>query len=406
MSRQAEPPASARPPWIVVAALGVSQTLAWASSYYLPAILAEPMATGLGVPRAWPFAAFSCSLLIVAVLGPRVGRAIDRHGGRGILTLSSAVLAAGLLALAAATGPVTLFLAWAILGVGMALGLYDAAFATLTTLYAGDAGRPITGVTLIAGFASTVSWPLSSVLNDAIGWRWTCVVWAALNFVVALPLHRFALPPSARPPRAHRAEAEGPVGWKPRREMVLLAYVFAATWFVTGSMAAHLPTLLQRWGATRLQAVAAAALVGPAQVAARLVELFVLRRVHPVVSARIAAALHPLGAALLVAAGAPGAPLFAMFYGAGNGLLTIARGTVPLAVFGASRYGERTGLLGAPARAVQALAPLLFGLLLEVMGRGAVLVTAGSCASALAALLWIRRPGGPTAGRSRAAPSA
>ncbi len=260
----------ARPRWIVVVALGASQTLAWGSSYYLPAILAEPIAAGIGVPRAWPFAAFSCSLLIVAVLGPYVGRAIDRHGGRDVLTLSTVVLVAGLVTLAAATGPLTLFLAWAVLGVGMALGLYDSAFAALTTLYAGDAGRPITGVTLIAGFASTVSWPLSSLLNDAVGWRQTCLVWAALDLFVALPINRFVLPPSPRLPRAPRADSEGPVGWKPRREMILVAYAFAATWFVTGSMAAHLPTLLQRWGATRVQAVAAAALVGPAQVAARL----------------------------------------------------------------------------------------------------------------------------------------
>jgi hypothetical protein len=172
--------------------------------------------------------------------------------------------------------------------------------------------------------------------------------------------------------------------------MFLLAFVFAAAWFVTGSMAAHLPRLLERWGATPLQAIAAAALVGPAQVAARLLEFLFLRRIHPLVSARIAAVLHPIGAAALAIAGPSGAAVFAVLYGAGNGLLTIARGTVPLAIFGSHAYGERTGMLGAPARAAQAFAPLIFGLLLDTMGTSVILVSAGLCLAALGALLCLR----------------
>ena len=167
---------------VVVAALGTSQTLAWASSYYLPAILADPIGAGIGVPSAWVFAAFSASLLIAALSGPWVGRVIDRRGGRGVLTLSSLVLAVGLLALAAAVGPLSLFAAWVVLGIGMALGLYDAAFAALTTFYGKEAGGPITGITLFAGFASTVSWPLSSLLNHAPGWRETCLFGQQLTF--------------------------------------------------------------------------------------------------------------------------------------------------------------------------------------------------------------------------------
>ena len=344
----------------VVAALGTSQTLAWASSYYLPAILAFPIGASLGLPASWVFAAFSASLLIAATAGPLVGRMIDRHGGRGVLVLSNVVLAAGLAALASANGPVSLFAAWAVLGVGIALGLYDAAFATLTALYGTDARGPITGITLFAGFASTLSWPLSSFLNDEVGWRGTCLVWVALNLVVSLPLNRLLLPhPSISVHRGYATPA--PVGWKPRREMVLVAFVFAAGWFVTGSMAAHLPRVLELAGASPFAAIAAAALVGPAQVAARLLEFVVLRRVHPIVSARLAATLHPLGAAALALLGSAGAVPFAILYGAGNGLLTIARGTVPLVIFGPHAYGERTGLIGAPARAAQALAPALFG---------------------------------------------
>jgi MFS family permease len=374
---------------VVVTALGTSQTLAWASSYYLPAILADPISAGLGIPRSWVFASFSASLLIAAFAGPLVGRIIDRYGGRGVLVLSNLAFAGGLAALAAANGALTLFAAWLVLGIGMALGLYDAAFATLTALYGQRARSSITGITLLAGFASTVSWPLSTFLNDALGWRETCLVWSGLNLLLGLPLNRFLVPTPAEPAHLSRA-VRFSVDWKPYREMFLLAFVFASAWFVTGSMAAHLPTLLERFGATPLQAIAAAALVGPAQVAARLLEYLFLHRIHPLASARIAAVLHPLGAATLAIAGPAGAVAFAVLYGAGNGLLTIARGTVPLAIFGPHGYGERTGLLGAPARAAQAFAPLIFGLLLETIGTSVILVSAGLCLAAFAALLCLR----------------
>jgi predicted MFS family arabinose efflux permease len=378
-----EPPRRSRR--VVVTALGISQTLAWASSYYLPAILADPIGVSLHVPRSWIFAAFSMALLIAAFAGPVVGRFIDRYGGRGVLALSNIVLAAGLLALAAAHGIIVLFAAWAVLGIGMALGLYDAGFAALAALYGQSARGPITGVTLFAGFASTVSWPVSTFLNDALGWRETVLVWAALNIILGLPLNRLVLPLPAQPAHVSRA-TETKISWEPRRQMFLLAFVFAAAWFVTGAMASHLPALLERAGSTPVEAVAAASLVGPAQVAARLAEFVVLRRIHPLVSARVAASLHPLGAALFAIIGAPAAAAFAVFYGAGNGLLTIARGTVPLAVFGPLGYGERTGLLGAPARAAQACAPLLFGLLLDAMGLWVIAVSAALCLAALAAL--------------------
>jgi len=135
---------------VVVGALGTAQTLAWGSSYYLPAILADPIAHGLGLSRTTMFGLFSGALLLSAVLGPAVGRAIDNRGGRGVLALSNLVLAAGLVLLGVAQGFVTLAFAWAVLGVGMAMGLYDPAFATLTGLYGRAARGPITGITLIA----------------------------------------------------------------------------------------------------------------------------------------------------------------------------------------------------------------------------------------------------------------
>jgi MFS family permease len=379
------PRSTGRP--IVVAALGTTQTLAWASSYYLPAILADPMAAAAGVPRSGVFAAFSASLLLSAVASPSIGRLIDRRGGRGILVASNLVLAAGLAMLAACNGVASLVAAWAVLGIGMGLGLYDAAFATLATLYGSDARAPITGITLIAGFASTIGWPLTALLDAELGWRAACLAWAAMHLVIGLPLNALLIP-RARFHLGHRDDVRG--SWEPRRDMVLLAWVFAASWFVTGAMAAHLPSLLERAGATAAQAIAAAALVGPAQVAARVVEYMMMRRSHPLVSARLAASLHPLGAACLAAVGAPAAAVFALLHGAGNGLLTIARGTVPLALFGPEAFGARTGLLGAPARAAQALAPLLFGLLLDRMGTRVLVVSAGLSLSALVGLLMLR----------------
>jgi MFS family permease len=385
---------------VVVGALGTAQTLAWGSSYYLPAILADPMADGLGLSRTVVFGVFSGSLLVSAFLGPPIGRAIDTHGGRGVLALSNLVLAAGLVLLALTQGVVSLVAAWTVLGVGMAMGLYDPAFATLAGLYGRAARGPITGITLIAGFASTVGWPLSALLEVHFGWRGACLVWAALHLLIGLPLNRLLIPRAPPPIRATEIpETAGPA---PRGAMPLLAFVFAATWFVTGAMAAHLPRLLEISGASATAAIAAAALVGPAQVGARLVEFGALSRVHPVISARLAAALHPIGAVGLMAIGPTAIVAFAVLHGAGNGLLTIAKGTLPLAIFGPVGYGLRSGVLGAPARAAQAASPLIFGLLIDWMGVGALAISAGMSIAALLALMALRAQSSPAVIPSRA----
>ena len=337
---------------VVVLALGTAQTLAWASSYYLVAIVADPISRELGISATAVFAAFSAALLLSAALGPAVGRAIDRRGGRGVLCLSNLVFAAGLALLAATHGPVLLMVGWLVLGAGMALGLYDSAFATLAELYGQEARGAITGITLIAGFASTIGWPLTAFFDSAVGWRGACLAWAGLHLLVGLPLNRF-LVPRASPMRSGDAAAPamGAIAdAAPRGAMALLAFVFAATWVVSTGMAAHLPRLLHAAGVSPAGAVAAAALIGPAQVAARLAEYGLMRRAHPLVSARIATVLHPVGALALVLFGGPAAAVFTLLHGAGNGLLTIAKGTLPLALFGPAGYGLRTGLLSAPAR--------------------------------------------------------
>ncbi len=376
-----------------VAALGTAQTLAWASSYYLPAMLAGPMAGDLGVSTPTVFAAFSMSLIASALLGPYAGRAIDRWGGRPVLMCSSLLFALGLAALGLARDGVELFGAWLLLGLAMGGGLYEAAFSTLVRLYGHEARNSITGITLIAGFASTVGWPLSSLMELQFGWRGACFAWAGLHLLLGLPLN-WRLPevdkPAAEPTPAGMAAsptpAAVPAGAGSRHAAALLAMVFAITMFISTAMAAHLPGLLQAGGASLAAAVAVGALVGPAQVAGRLLEFGLLRRLHPLLSARLAALMHPIGAVLLAGFGAPLAAVFALLHGGGNGVLTIARGTLPLAMFGPQGYGHRQGLLAVPARFAQALAPWLFGLLLARWGAQVMWFSAGLGLMAFAAL--------------------
>ena len=375
---------------VVVAALGSTQTLAWGSSYYLPAILGAPIAQALGLSPSIFFGIFSIALLLSAALGPAVGKIIDRHGGRGMLVASNLLLALGLGLLARADGIVGLVVAWIPLGAGITMGLYDPAFATLTRLYGHEARNPITGITLIAGFASTIGWPLSAFMLQHYGWREACLVWAALNLFVCLPINFLLIPKAPQHPPMPRQNAGDDMAEPPRGAMTVLAFFFSAAWFVTGAMAAHLPRLLEAAGASPTEAVAAAALVGPAQVAARLVEFGLLRRLHPLISARIAAVMHPLGAVFLGALGPFGVVAFALLHGAGNGMITIAKGTLPLAIFGPHGFGLRSGVLSAPARITQSAAPFLFGLLLDDVGLGAVALSAGLMIAAFASLFALR----------------
>lgn len=376
----------------VVVALGTAQTVSWASTYYLPAVLATPMARDLGVSPVMVFAAFSAAMVVSAIVGPWAGLMIDRHGGRGILIGSNLIFAAGLACMAAAQGPALLWAGWLIIGLGMGIGLYEAAFSALACIYGKAARSPITGITLIAGFASTVGWPLSAFLEARYGWRMACLGWATLHLGLALPLNAW-LPAgnlAVPAPGEAGAPATQTVAGRTRLTMVLLAFVFAVTWFNSTAMAAHLPRLLEAAGATTAVAVGAGALIGPAQVSARILEYTLLRRFHPLVSTRIATLTHPMGAAVLLMAGAPGAYAFAFLHGAGNGVLTIAKGTLPLALFGPVGYGLTQGLIGGPGRALQAAAPLIFGLALDRFGVGAIWLTTGLGLMALLALLFVR----------------
>ena len=371
----------------VVLVLGTAQTLGWASTFYLPAILGDRIAKELGMSSTWFFAAFSGALVVSAMVGPRAGRTVDAIGGRGVLAASNVIFAAGLTALAFAHSQTTLWLAWLILGVGMGIGLYDTAFAALGRIYGLQARSSITGITLLAGFAGTIGWPLTAWGASELGWRETCLAWAAAHLVIGLPLN-LLLPTSA-------VTVTGDDSSKPRipidRPMIVLGLAFAASWMVVTAMAVHLPRLLEAAGASTVQAVAAGALIGPSQVEARIFEAGLMQRFHPMASARLSVALHPIGAAVLWLFGAAAASApFTILHGAGSGILTIARGTVPLAIFGPANYGYRLGLLGAPSRVATAAAPLLFGLLIDNYGAGALVFSSALSIAALAGLCTLR----------------
>jgi MFS family permease len=383
-----------------VVALGSAQTLAWASSFYLPAVLAAPMARELGLGTPTVFAAFSGALGLAALVGPATGRWIDRHGGRGLLMATNGLFALGLAALGAAEGPVGLVLAWALLGVAMGAGLYDAAFATLVRLYGIASRDPITGITLIAGFASTVGWPLTAYLAAHGGWREACFAWAAIHLVIALPVNLLFVPPASPPAESPRQASSSKAADPPAAAMPLLIAFAATTAFVTSAMAAHLPGLLVATGASGVVAVGAASLLGPAQVVARIAEIGAARRyrVHPLIPARVATALHPIAGATLAAfgGGAASAAAYALLHGAGNGLITIVRGTLPLALFGQAGYGHRQGVIAVLARAMQAAAPFSYAWVLYNVGpKAAIGLTAGLSLAALAALLALRPAADP-----------
>lgn len=373
-----------------VASIGFGQMLAWGSSYYLAAILAPVMARHFGLPTVAVFAMFSAALLVSAALGPWAGQRVDRLGGRRVLQHSNVMFAIAHVTLAFAQGPVTLALGWLLLGAAMPFGLYDAAFGTLVRLYREDARRSIVAVTLIAGFASSVAWPLTHFVEVQSSWRTACALWALLHLTVGLALHRYGVP-NVIAAASHAPSGAAPVVALQPKVMWLLAAIFAATGFVFAALAAHLPRVLEAAGATTTAAIAAASLVGAFQVGGRVLDAVWLKRLHPFTSAKLSTILHPIGAVLLLVLGAPLVALFTALHGAGVGLMTIVKGTLPLALFGPAGFGQRAGLLEAPSRVMQAVAPVLFSLLLDGLGGQVVWITAGLSLAAFLGLWWVQR---------------
>jgi predicted MFS family arabinose efflux permease len=365
----------------VIAALGITQILSWGASYYLPAILARPIALDTGWPLAWVVGGLSIGLLVAGLSAIRVGRAIERHGGRPVLAASALLLALGLIILAATSNLAVYFLAWIVIGIGMAAGLYDAAFSTLGRIFGKEARGAITLLTLWGGFASTVCWPLSAILVETLGWRGACAAYAVILVGIVLPLHLFGLPREEKRETAEASAAVEASGETPVERRTLAFAILAAMLTIGGTIMAmwsvHIITILEADGLELAAAVALGALVGPAQVGGRIAEMLTGGRYHPIWTLIVSVVLVAAGLLLLWADFRfPAAALIT--YGAGNGIWSIARGTVPLALFGASGYAVLMGRLATPSLVAQATAPVIGAILLDRVGaEGTLAVLAG-----------------------------
>lgn len=361
--------------WPVISALGVFEILAWGSSFYLLGALAAPIAADTGWPLPWIFGGLTLGLLVAGAISPRVGQIIGHRGGRPVLAFSAVVMALGLLVLGLAPSFPVFVGGWLLLGLGMGTGLYDPAFATLGRLYGGGARPAITTLTLWGGFASTVSWPLSALLVEHVGWRGACFAYAGLQLAVSLPLVLLLVPRSPPPHRDTVGVGSVNVALTvpERRAFLLMAAILVLGGAVMSLLSAHVLTLLQARGVPLASAVTFGALIGPAQVAARLVEMAGKGRHHPFWTLAAAMSLVATGLTML-ALGLPWVALSLILYGAGNGIYSIARGTVPLILFGPERYAPLVGRLARPSLVAQALAPLLGAFVLARGGPDATFV--------------------------------
>jgi MFS family permease len=381
---------------VVISVLGVTQIFAWGSSYYLPAVLAKPIAADTGWSLSWVVGGLSLGLLIAGLVSPWVGRAIARRGGRPVLAVSAGLLAAGLSALALSYSLPVFLIAWLLIGLAMGAGLYDPAFATLGRLYGHGGRSAITTLTLFGGFASTVCWPLSAFLDAHLGWRGACLVYAGFQLAVALPTYLFALPhESLRPaplPMSPNSQTHAPTSRGIRGStFLLLASTITLSSVISTTLSVHLLTVLQAKGLTLAAAVGFGALVGPSQVAARTIEMVIARYHHPIWTKVASTSLVATGLAALWF-DVRIIPLALALYGAGIGLESIARGTLPLAIFGPERYPVIMGRIAMPSLIAQAAAPSIGVALIEAGGvEGAlrIFLAAAVCNVLLAASLFL-----------------
>ena len=387
-----------RPRWLVVGCLGTAQILAWGMSYYLIAVLASPInaTTGWGLP--WIVGGLSIAFLVSGLVSPRVGRLIDRFGGRPVLAASAILLAIGLAVLAAAPNIPIYVAGWCVLGAAMGAGLYDPAFATLGRIYGDNARSAITMTTLYGGFASTVCWPLSALLVEYVGWRGACLAYAGIALFVVLPLYIFGLPRETETPSpAHGATKGVAVTLTPRLRLAfwLLAVNLTLASVLMTVVSVHMLTLLQARGIELAVAVMLGALIGPAQVGARVIEAMIGRRFHPAWTMLASNVLAAAGLGLMF--GDPSLAAFGLIlYGSGSGIRSIARGTLPLAMFGREGYPTLMGKLAMPTLLAQAASPSIGAVLLDRAGADATLwVLAMAALVTIAAslpLLAFRRP--------------
>ena len=377
--------------------LGIPQIICWGSGFYLPAILAVPISQDLGIPTETFFWAFTISILVSGLIGPRIGKAIDRLGGRRVLPFGNLSFALGLSLLALSSEPVLLFVAWIFMGIGASMGNYDSAFATAVSFLGTKANKVLAGITVFAGFSSTISWPLTSFLNDSFSWQTAVWFWVVMHLLVALPIHLSI--PRVEPREV--ADATGPIRKIIKNRLrvdpllVVFAVMFALEGFIVSSVNSTLPFMLSEIGADQQVAIFAAAILGPSQVAARLLLVALDRYLTPMRVAAISILVHPVGVILLLAFGANAILPFVILHGIGVGLNPFIRGSLPLLFFGSDSYGQRQGYVMMLSKIVSALSPTLLTLMLLANPQLAIVSTRSMGLAAMALLIllaFMRRP--------------
>jgi MFS family permease len=385
-------------PWRAVPVLGVTQILSWGTIFYTPVLIVPLIAAERGWSMSFAMGGFSVGLLAAGLSSPFVGRSIDRFGGHVVMTIGSLIGAIGLVLIGLASGRIAYLAVWVVLGIAMAANLYDSAFATLGRVFGAAARSPITALTLAGGFASTVSWPSTHFLLGVLGWRGTYLVYAALLAFISAPLHAWALPRERYEARAAPpGDAPAPSAVLPPYGLpfILVASAFATYAFVPSGLSANLLAIFTRSGIDSGTVVWIGALFGPAQVGARLIEFAFGRNVYPLWVARFALSVLLCAFVMLALLGfsVPAAAAFALMFGGANGLITITRGAVPLALFGASGYGRLMGRLAGPFLLVQAAAPVVMAFVVDRASDSAALALAACfAAAALVCFILIRRP--------------
>jgi len=386
-----------RPRWLVASGVGLAQLLAFGTTYYLLTVLGRPMHEDTGWPLTFVYGGMSVGMLAGAVFAPRIGRWIRSHGGKPALSLSSLLFATGLATIAVSPSLPVYFAGWVVIGFAMPAGLYDAAFGTLGRLYGLDARRAITTVTLWGGLASTTFWPLSGLLVEAVGWRGACGTYAAMHLLIGLPIYRLLLPAAEKVNGAGAPAGEGtakPPGLSRTGSAAVwaLGVVLIAETLVASIISVHLVTLLRERGLTLAAAVALGVVIGPSQVSARFGESVFGARFHPSLTMIVSMGAIMAGVALLIGVPTPAIPLALVLYGAGIGLVSVARGSLPLFLFGPLEAPVVSGKLGRPLAVISALAPSLGAFLITRTGATATLsVLVVLCAVSLIAALILRR---------------
>nr|WP_255469261.1 MFS transporter [Achromobacter sp. UMC46] len=375
--------------------MGLTQLVGWGVTFYLIGALGPAMAADLGWSPAAVYGGFSAAIVTMALVSPVAGMAVDRWGGHRVMPVGAVIAAAGCAVLATAHAVAVYYLAWLLLGVGMRLCLYDAAFASLARAAGPTARRPMSQITLFGGLASTVMWPVGHALSEWLGWRGAVLVYAALALstlplYLALPRQRYAASAAAAP---RHTDGLARTVYERRLAGALYAVMAMLTNFLAAGNAAHLISLLSGLGLATAAAVSVAALWGVGQFTARLADVALGSRLHPLTLTLAVSALFPLCflLTLLSRGNLYATAAYALVYGACNGLMTIARGTLPLALFDFRSYGTLVGTLLIPSFLLTATAPVAYAHVIEQHGaRAAMGLSAGLAAAILAAAFALR----------------